>query len=316
MNGRNRHIQYRKSVYRKRKIRTVILTLVAVLVILAVAFLVIGLLLGKQSETRNEGRGDKETTADTTPAQTIPSAVQGYPVLLETADSSTFFSRIEALSASGGSYASIPLNTANGRLLYRSDLAISLGLQGAQDRSVSVATACESVSSLPVTLGGIYYLTAFAEENDLLRSVRLSEEAAVIAEAMRDGMDEVLLVLPVWKDGQTAELIRLMENVRALAPKAILGVTLPPSAVSAENGAATVDLLSSHADFLALDATAYGAIDPAAYITETISGGGMRYYLLRYGMRVLIPSGTAAVSQDALIAAVRESGSESFQILS
>lgn len=316
MNGRNRHIQYRKSVYRRRKIRTVIITLSIALAVLIVSFFIIGFLLNKQSEKRNSKEDSMQTTEINTLAQKLPlAAVQAYPVLLETADSSTFASRLEGLQASGITCASVPLNTADGALLYRSPVAIGLGLQVAQAQSVSIANAVAHAEDIPVSLSGVYYVTAFTEEDDLLRSVRLSHDAAILAEALRDGIDNVLLIVPAMTEANVAEILRLLDQVRVLCAHAVLGVTVPTSVAYSESGAKTIDTLYESADFLALNAFEYGDADPVTYISDTIAESGMRYYLLRYGMRVLIPAGTEAIPQESLINAVTNGGSQNYQII-
>lgn len=308
MNGRNRHIQYRRSVYRRRSIKTVLLVVGIVLAVVFVAFLVFGNLLHRRSErlpVETDEPRDTQGVAEELPS--LPS-IQAHPILLETAESGNFASRIDALANAGISAASIPLNRADGTLLYASPVAISLNLQSAGDRSVKLADAIASVRSTNVYLSGTFHLTAFAERDDLVRSVRLSEERAILAEALRAGLDDLLLVVPALPDEQAAELSLFLSELRVLAPDTYVGLALTSEALSAENAERRVSELAAEFDFLALDATA----------SESALGdliNAHRYELLRYHMRILLPAVSDAEALERVISTVKDNGIYNYQIL-
>ena len=119
MNGRNRHTQYRRGVYRRQRIRTVIITVAIIIAIVTVAFLIIGNILWDKSQERGKGNGISDETSDLSeqaPHASVRS-VKARPVLLETSDSSTFITRLDAAISAGASAASIPLNNEDGALI-------------------------------------------------------------------------------------------------------------------------------------------------------------------------------------------------------
>ncbi len=318
MNGRNRHIQYRRSVYRKRKIRTIIITVSIVVLLLALLFVFIGNLLHNQSEDRRSDVGTDSTSAETSPpSHVLVDSISAYPVLLETADSSTFSSRLQALANSGGQAASILLNTADGKLLYHSPIAISMNLQAAGEHSVALDSTLSLAQGTGIYISGLYHLSSLSCEDDLLRSVKLAQDCAIIAEAVRAGANDILLIAPHMTEEKLSEVAHLLDKIRSLCPNAVLGITLSDHVILSENAAALIDSLYSAADFLALDATVYADKDAATYIEEKITDGenSIPYYLRRYRMRVLIPQMTDDTAQSALIEIVEKNGIENWQIL-
>jgi len=51
MNNRNRHLQYRKSIYRKRRIRAIVILCVSVAVLAFALFIIIGTVLHKKTKS-------------------------------------------------------------------------------------------------------------------------------------------------------------------------------------------------------------------------------------------------------------------------
>ena len=63
MNSQKRHARYRQSVYRQRKIKTVLITIICVLVALTIAFLAVGSILsGRTDGTTNEPNDPPSTS--------------------------------------------------------------------------------------------------------------------------------------------------------------------------------------------------------------------------------------------------------------
>ncbi len=316
MNGRNRHLQYRRSVYRRRQLRLGLILTVTITVVLILAFLIIGNLLRKNDppEADPTQRNDPHTETGEEHVAVLP--IKAHSVPLETADTSTFSSRVRALTEGGAVAVSIPMNTSNGALLYLSTVGTSLGYPLHGSPTVSISSAIERVGNADLHYSGVFYLTAFSEADPLLRSVELSRSAAILAEAIQQGMDDVLLIAPDMDATHTDELLRFAENVRILAPTASLGLTLSPSILTDRMSSDVIDRLWNGMDFLALNASEYGDGDPVAYATETVNDSAMMYNRLRYHMRVLLPSFADKAQTDAVIAAVEEAGVQSWQILS
>ncbi|MBE6547088.1 MAG: hypothetical protein E7668_06595 [Ruminococcaceae bacterium] len=309
MNGRNRHLQYRKSVYRRRKLRTILITVGVLLVVLLVAFLVIGNLLQNKSEERAETDTKEQTLPPISEERTPHREIVAYSVLLETLDEGSFADRVAALP-DGDSAVSIPLTDREGTPLYRSPIALRLGLQSEGAYTVTVASALSSIGERYTS--GVFYLTALSEEDALLRSVRLSQSAAMLAEAAEGGLDEALLTVPDMTEEQVQEAIYFAEQVRHLAPELELGLTLSETIYSSENAAAVIDRLYESFDFLAIEAVPSNEGDPVAQTAQTIHD--LRYHLLRYHMRLLLPVSDDA-TQAALIEAVEKEGFHNWQFV-
>lgn len=315
MNGRNRHVKYRRSVYRRRQIRFGLILSAVIVALLVVLFLIVGNLL----RDKTEELPSRDKTSDTAPIsqeRTPLPAIKARAVLLEASDSTTFASRIDSLTEGGASAASVPLNTAGGSLLYRSPVGEQLGYPVFGTPSVRISSAMEQIDGSAVYLSGVFYLTAFAEEDALLRSVELSRSAAILAEALQQGMDDVLLITPALTADQVDELLRFAEDVRALAPNGVLGLSLPQAILTHENSSALIDRLWSNLDYLALNAAEFGSEDPVAYATQIVTNPNMTYNRLRYQMRVLLPTCADDTTTEAVIAAVEENGVNNWQILS
>lgn len=312
--ARNRHTNYRRSVYRRRSIGTVLIVLSVVLVVLVIAFVVIGNILNKQSKERGEGTSDTESSESSHDIKKPSKSVNAYPVLLETNDSTVFSQRLDSLIEAGVREFSVPLNTKDGTLLYRSSIASPIGFPSG-NASVSITGAMEKASERGVYVSGVFYLTAFSTEDTLVRSVELSRASAIVSEAIRAGMDDVLLIAPDMTADDTDELSRFVDDVRALADGATVGLTVPSSVFEAENASEVIIRLSEAVDYLALDATESGENDPKLYIEERISNSGMLFYIHMYNMRVLIPSNSDTNVQNEYISALGASSINNWQLI-
>ena len=312
MNGRNRHLQYRNSVYRRRRIRTVLITVGVLLGVLLVAFLIIGNILHNKSVERQGERTETtaEVTAAPTPVEKTAKEISAYAAHIETAEVGSFADRVAALP-NGGAAVSIPLTDGAGGLLYASPLAQRLGLQSAESYTVTLAAALASVGERYSS--GIFSLPALLEEDALLRSVRLAQSAAILAEAAEAGLDEVVLTVPDMTEAQVDELLHFVGEVRHLAPDLTVGLAVSAAIRQSENAAALLDRLYEGLDLLAIEASA-GEGDAAAQIEALITDAGMRYNLLRYHMRLLFPSANAD-GQAALIAVAEKEGFRNWQFV-
>ncbi|MBQ9783421.1 MAG: hypothetical protein IJW44_02765 [Clostridia bacterium] len=315
MNGRNRHMQYRRSVYRRRRIKLILIVLGAVLVIGLALFLIVGNLLHDRSEADRAEETDRQATTVAPGTERTPIGdIQAYPVAAQTTDSTTLRDRLIRLIEAEGSAASIALNQPGGTLLYQSSVAGSLGV--ASEYTITAEGIGTTARELGIHVSGVYHLTSFASEDALLRSVSLAREAAILAEAAQGGIDDLVLLAPDLSPNQIDELLHLVEDIRRLAPDAVIGLSLPSAVLEADNAAALIDRLYERLDFLALDATHYGEAAPAEHVEATITDSGMLYYLLRYHMRVLLPAVDDTDSQNAMIHAVQKNGLNNWQILS
>lgn len=302
--NRNRHMQYRRSIYRKRRIRVIVITSAVVLALLAIIFLIVGnILFDKANEDENT---PSQTTApqnsDSIPADSVRQ-IKAAAITLDTANLN---SALDAAKTGGFNAVSVMMNTPDGKLTHYSDIAKKLKYESFNDVKTSVSKLVDSAKSRSLYVSGIYYVSAFSQDDDLARSVEIAELATVISESLRAGIDEVILLAPDITEEQCAEVTHLIEEIRAFVPDAVIGFALPESLVESKN-AEMIDSLAKQISFLALDLTGYEKTEPAI--------NSMIYYLLRYKMRVMIPSLAEEENQNSIISTVESAGITNWQIV-
>ena len=300
MNRNRRHIRYRQSVYRRHSIKTGLIVAAVVLVVLVLLFLILGNLLFNKVQDEPE---DTDKTANTIPAPD-PYPFEDVrhvkaPLLSLDGNRSAIYQTLGNLVDEGHKAVSIPLTNSDGTLLYHSEQAVDGDYAIRGTSTLSLSDLAEAAKADGVYLCGYFVLSATAEEDPLTRSVLLAESAAVLAEAFLAGVDDIVIVAPALPLEQQAELLRLCDTVRTFVPNAIIGLSLPEAEIAAPD-AKRIDALAKSFDFLALDLSGYGDEEPVAFAEARMQS--MLYYLLRYEMRVLIPSLTDEKVQNALIA--------------
>lgn len=310
--NRNRHIQYRRSVYRRRRIRLALITGAVVIVVLFALFLILGNIFDnktKESFDTDKNRGGTYVE-NALPADAVRS-IKASSVSL-TQDAGSFFSSVDALAAGGAREISVRMNAEDGKLYYYSDIADRMGYS-IEGGGISLEDIVSAADSHGAYVSAVYYIGAFSEEDALARSVLLSEFATVVSEVLMAGVDEAVLIAPDISAEACSEVKELISRIKGFAPNAKVGFSLPDALVNSAD-ASLIDALASEIDFLALDLTGYGENDPVPYAEEKLSS--MLYYLLRYKMRALIPSVDGADTQNKLIAAVENESVSSWQIIS
>lgn len=289
MNSPNRHMSYRRSVYRKNRIKTVIVSCLCTVLTLTVAFVIVGNILmsradnGTDAPTPDDGSGEQGSHAEVR-------TVYACPVALA-ADGSTLNSRLVSATAKGFSEVCFDLDTPSGALYYKSATAAALGKQrDAASDLRSLSNIVNLVSANGLYASGITHISDFSSSDDLVRSAAVGYHAALIAEALRAGLGDVLVCPGAIDEARYAELVRLADEVHRLVPDARIGIALPASVYASENASTVVDSLWNAYDYLALDLE--GSTDVDADM------GSILYYLLRFNVRVLVPaSGGESMAQ-------------------
>ena len=280
MNNQKRHSRYRQSVYRRRKIKTVSITIICVLVVLTVAFLVAGSILGGRTDGKIDDHVDQPDTTSGIKKSEITVNSRFVPLAL---DGSTLGERLSTATSGGYSDICFELDTENGYLYYQSETATLLGKQknAASDlRTLSGIISLTTSRQLYCT--GITYVSELRSNNDLVRSAAIGYHAALIAEVLRAGINDVLVMPGEISEDRYDELIKLADEVHRLAEGQKVGIALPLSAFTSENSAELIHKMSQAFDFLAVE------------IDENTDMGGMIFYLLSYNVRVLVPDDETA----------------------
>ena len=312
MNGK-RHMKYRKSIYRKRRIRAIIIISAIILALLIAVFLIIGNVFFDKA---NKDSDMPETTSsEVSSLPTLPSdsarQIKGTAISLRDGLSS-LSSSLDSVIDSGASEISVMMTTPDGKLTHHSDIAERMKYSIFNDNAVSLTSLIERADDRSLYVSGVYYISAFSEEDDLARSVLIAELATVISEAFQTGLDEAVLLAPDISKEQYSEILHLISEIRAFVPNAKVGFALPKTLVES-NDAKAIDELAMSVSFLALDLTGYGDTAPQVFAQERISS--MLYYLIRYKMRIILPSLEDSEIQNSVISTVESSGIYNWQTI-
>ena len=314
MNNRARHIQYRKSSFRRRRTKAAIIIASIAVAVLVALFLIIGNALHNKTESTAKKRNDKTsaTEPDASASKlTEAKLISGYALpLLE--DSSTFSERLSALPEDAEAV-SVALNQPDGTLLYRSSLSSTLTfLESATDAS-DLSSLISRIDDEDLYTSALLYVPSFAESDALLKDVYLSSWCSVAAEAIRAGVDDCLLVIRTATVDDVERICELATLIRQIEPNAIVGCAIPEDVSIAENAEVLIKKLSNAFNYLALDTTNYkDDEDVASYVEARISQ--MQMQLIYYKMRVLLPRASDAETQQIYIEAAKKYNISSWQI--
>ena len=289
MNTPNRHIRYRRSVYRRNRIKVITVTTVCVIATLALIFLVVGNLLGNKVDENshtNSGNMDSGTEA---PSVNVKQ-VNAYPVALSE-EGSSLSTRLTRVSNNGYSEVCFNMDTQSGSLLYVSDIAVSLGKQGSATDLRSLENIVDTFKSHELYSIGVTHISDYISDDDLVRSAAIGYHAARIAEALRAGIDDILIYVGELPTERYGELISLANEIRRLSASGNIGLSLPVSILSGDSNAKLIDDLFEAFDYLAADLSVSEdtETDTAEQIESELEKG-LLFYLLRYKMRALIPN--------------------------
>lgn len=312
MNNRSRHMQYRRSIYRKKRIKAILLIAAASLVLLFVIFMVIGTALHKKT---SEDETDRPTPSGTEQSaqNTLPAAQSvGAYALPMLKDGSSFSERLTAIDGAA-SAVTIDLNSTDGTLKYLSSISGKLSFLSQATDAQSLSSVMSRIDDRELYASALLYVPSFSEENDLLRDVYLSAWCSIAVEAIRAGADDCLL----FPRGATVEdvdrLCELAFLIRATEKDAIIGCVIPEDVLNAENSEVLISKLSKAFNFLTLDTTNYKEdVDIVAYVESRISQ--MQMQLIYYKMRVLLPFSEITEDQQKYIDTAKKYNITSWQI--
>ena len=305
-------MQYRRSIYRKKRIKAILLIAAVSLVLLFVLFMVIGTALHKKTSDNKDKRptpsGTEQSASDAlTPAQSV--GAYALPLLK---DGSSFSERLSAIGEDANAV-TVDLNSTDGTLKYLSSLVSELSFLSQASDAQSLSSVISRIDDRELYLSALLYVPSFAEENDLLREVYLSAWCSVALEAIRAGADDCLL----FPRGATADdvdrLCELALLIRRSEEEAIVGCVIPEDVLSAENSEVLIAKLAKAFNFLTLDTTSYKEdVDVGAYVEERISQ--MQMQLIYYKMRVLLPYSDDPAEQQKYVDTAKRYNITSWQI--
>lgn len=290
MNGTSRHTHHnhhkhqprpsqRRRLRRRHQILTILVIVGIVLLVLTTVFLIIGARMHKKSVAL---RGQENVTESALEAPSTPEVPKIVAYALDR------------------SSPSLSLST----LAKQEKTAASLSLNHTSPSTVALLSAEAKKSG--IYLSGVFTLTSLSEQDDLVRFEALSEDCVTLSEALRAGLREVVILVPELSAEHVEDLKALLADVRRLVPDACVGLALPHEFLSEEN-AAVIDDLAKHFSLLAADVSRAENLNTA--LEEDL------YLLLRYSMRVLLPSSGSEEAQESLLQSVRSHSIQNIQFL-
>ena len=297
MAGFGRRLKHRHHRTRTRRLSFAAIAAICVacaLVFSIVTGLVLRSLLDEETLLRLSRQSTTQTVED--PIETYLPAISATPIRLrEVTDT------MPPLAA-----VSVTLNSSKGTLYYTSPVGTYYGLPSTPNTDLyTVLTALDVASSY---ISGVFHPQAFLQATTDMHYAVAAEERALLREFVRNGGDEILLVnVPLDADTVTTAAAYAKGIKQDIGSHAV-GVAVPLSVATAENGWEILGTLLKSCDFCALDlrAEAAGTEDNAKTLLSTIA-----YYLEQYDMRVLVSE-----SQTVLIDAIQAAGIADYEILS
>ena len=312
MNNRNRHMQYRKSIYRKRRIKTILILSISIVVIVFALFLIIGTALHKKTE-KKDLLTSTPTTQTQEPTGLAPTPTIGAYALPLLEDGTNFSDRLRAIPQSASAVC-INLNDKNGTLLYRSDLLHEISDISVAPDASSLESSVSSISSNDFYISSVLYITAFENGNDLLEDIDLAIWGAVACDALRQGVGDVLIVTPSVEIDDLPKLYALADRVHTAVPNGVIGFALPSAVLGDEQKTALLDELNKHFNYMALDTTEFtDEDDPFEYVERKTAN--MQLDLMYYKMRVILPFSSNVDEQQKYIEAVTKYNISNWQML-
>lgn len=210
---------------------------------------------------------------------------------------------------------SVCLRDADGFITYHSDVDFSYG----EDVGMGSRTLSDEVDAIRNGGGYVctyFYSTAFDAENEYERNIRKAYEIALINEAARGGVDEILIIGLKPTKENIDELEAFVSELSYAAENTALGILVSSDAVKlTDGGDYTVPRLRAVCDFIALDMR-----DMPSDAAEKKDGQEksqlfafleeMEYYIKAYSMRlVFTPENSSLLSSSV------EYGATSVQII-
>ncbi len=216
----------------------------------------------------------------------------------------------------------LPLQDADGTLLYESDVATSAHLAMSQ-APVDLTADVARVAKRGLNVTCVYQVTCFDTPNSAERTYRRGLDLALLREYAESGMHDLLILgLPAGNDSADRLTVEFLQDLyillTELPKRPAIGVALPPSAFASDDTATPADPKADELAGLPAGTTQIygGNITPARILNqcdylamdlrgETPEGVAsvlphIRYAYVRYSLRLLLNKETPDAVEDAL----------------
>ena len=313
MRGRNSSKYYRKSSYKKRKLRNILIISAICLLVLFLLFVIFGNRLNKKMQEERVDR-DKAQTTVAPEANTAEYAIEAYS--LDIASGADVSAQLKELSSLGVKSVSIKLTDSSGKLLIKSELARSLGCQSSSDGFVDISKVISTSKYYGMFTSAVLDLGCISEKDAKQRAVRLAYEASLAVEVSEKGIGDVIVRASGADASHTELLVDFANRVKSINDAVVLGVALPESFFCQESSAEDIAKLAECFDIIGLDISSIPKDykNEIEYIERVFSESNIKYYVLRYNMRVLLPN--TATEDDELRTVLQENSIQNWQKIS
>lgn len=176
----------------------------------------------------------------------------------------------------------VRINHANGSLTYHSPVSANLSIP--HNESIGLIPCMEELIVKTSYITGTFSVRSFSEETADLRYAASVRERAILREFLRNGGDDVVLTdLSISQD----TLPRITEYVTALKrdlDRGAVGVAVPLSVATVDNGWEILSTLLKSCDFCVLDLR---DSNPATEEDAVSLLSSLSYYMEKYDARLL-----------------------------
>lgn len=314
MSDKSFGVRYRQNAYARKRMKVIIIIAVSSVLVLALALMLIGNILKSKSESQiilSGGDKDSNATMSTSPHASI-GAVNAYAIALEGLSSSELSGKFEEIRGMGGNAVCFRVRNSDGRELYKS--AVAQDFYRVSDTSSLILP--ERLSNKDgynrLYSSACIDVYAFSEQDAARRSVKLAYDAAIGAELIASGFDDVIFRIPEINADNIDEVVRIADTLKSIHPSAAVGVSFTRALVDAESSSELVARLWDSFDFISYDLALYKEGDAESFVVENTSAA--HYYLLRYNARVLLPS-VDEKTRAQMLKALSDKGITNWQIV-
>lgn len=277
---RFRHRQYRRAGGRLHPWAIVGICLAAAVIVTVVIGNLLKLWLDDETFLRLTV-GDETEAPKREPISVDVRDVNAYPFVLG--------NELEGIL--GKTAVSVTLNSPDGKMQYKSDLADHLGFSNANN--VSFDETMPPLCGFVPYVSGVFYSQAFLCESETLRFAVTGDECAVLREFLRAGGGEIVIVgLPLTL-AEMESVLFYLESVKFAAGNAPVGVAVPMSVAASADGWRVISELLTVCDFCALDVSNEPTLENdvnefgVSASAEALIASA-EYYVSGYGMRLFL----------------------------
>lgn len=289
MNGRAPMSYHRRNSYKKRRLRNIIMFSVIILFVLFVIFIIIGNTFFKKTNKPLDNDSESYTSATEHKNNTASYTIQARNIDLTAISSSEFSNNLSALVQSGATAVSIKCSDEEGNLLYSSDIARKFGYQNSSSTLISLKSIVSSAKNRNIFTSAYITICSIQETDAKTRSIMLAYEAAVVCEIIDAGIKDVVLMCPNATPENLNDIISLANNVKSINKDATIGIEVPSKILNSELASEYIDNLATSFDFMALTMAQPTEDSDVVEVLDSLLTTHL-FYILRYNMRVLIPS--------------------------